>query len=346
MAPGSRPLALIAVTLLLQAAVCAAAFAEGGSEGSRPGHRKAGGTIGIRLLEASSNRRDDPRAQIYVVDHINPGTTIHRRLEISNTSRIPQRVAVFVGAAEIRGNKFKPARNRNANELASWISVDSPALVVPANGRVPVKATIAIPEGASKGERYGAIWAETASELKPGSRRNVAVVNRVGVRIYLDVGPGGDPPTDFRVKRLTPGRIRDGTPVVRATVQNTGERAIDVEGRIWLSDGPGGLKAGPTPVQVGTTLAPGDEAPVMAVLDARLPDGPWRVKLTLESGRVRRTITGTLTFPAKGATWGQAALLDSTPWMYVAAGALAAALVAGLGIVLLRRVRRPRRRAG
>ncbi|MFC4536642.1 hypothetical protein [Sphaerisporangium dianthi] len=325
---------------LLQGALCAAALADGGSADPRPSRQRAEEQIGIRLLEASSNRRDDPRALIYIVDHINPGTRISRRLEISNTSRSAQRVTMLPGAAVIDHNKFVPAPNRDANELSSWISVDRPVFVVPAKSNVQVKATITIPETASKGERYGAIWAKVASALKPGSGRNVTMVNSVGVRVYLDVGPGGDPPSDFRIEQLTPGRAKGGVPMVKAMVTNTGQRAIDLVGWMWLSDGPSGMKAGPFPAQVGTTLAPGTGAPVVVTLDDRLPDGPWRVKLMLESGRVRRTVTGTLSFPQKDATWGRAARLDAfSPWMYVAVGVLATVIAMTLaGLVIRRRL--------
>jgi hypothetical protein len=167
------------------------------------------------------------------------------------------------------------------------------------------------------------------------------MVNRVGIRVYLDIGPGGDPPSDFRIAQLTPGRTEDGMPVVKATVNNTGERALDLGGRMWLSDGPGGLNAGPFPAQVGTTLAPGDSAPVMVMLDNRLPDGPWKVKLMLESGRVHHTVTGTLAFPGKPATWGLPAILDSfLPWALVIMGSLATVAVALLLVFAVRRLRR------
>ncbi|MEV0233843.1 hypothetical protein [Nonomuraea sp. NPDC050786] len=300
--------------------------------------RTPGGTIGIRLLEASANRRDDPRARIYIVDHINPGTTISRRFEVLNTSGSPQTVTVYPDAAEIRGNRFVPAARPDANELSSWVSVERRQVLVPAHGAVPLKATISIPAWASKGERYGAIWAETASRLEPGSKRSVQTATKVGIRLYLDVGPGGDPPSDFRIERLTPARTQDGRPVVTATVRNTGERALDLSGWMRLSEGPGGLGAGPFRAQAGTTLAPGGSGSVAVVLDGRLPDGPWRVEFTLESGRVRRTVTGTLAFPTRSASWGAPALLDSsTPWGLIAAGLLAAAALAITAVLAVRR---------
>ncbi|MFC6085448.1 hypothetical protein [Sphaerisporangium aureirubrum] len=291
---------------------------------SHPSYLKPDGSIGIRLLEASVNRRTDPRAWLYIVDHINPGTRVARRFEIRNTSSAPQRVKVYPGAAEIRRHTFVATPDRNANELSSWISVDRSEMLVPPNSRIQLKAMINIPESATKGERYGAIWAEVASpELGPGSGGNVQMINRVGIRVYLDVGPGGDPPSDFRIEQLTPGRTEAGMPVVKAAVKNTGERALDLIGRLWLSDGPGGLNAGPFPARVGTTIEPGGSAPVMVMLDERLPDGPWRVRLALESGRIKHEVTGTLTFPRKSAAWGLPAILDSfNPWILGAIGLL------------------------
>ncbi|GII33515.1 COG1361 family protein [Planotetraspora mira] len=300
---------------------------------------EADGSLGIRLLEASSNRSDDPRARLYIVDHINPGTTISRRFEITNTSSTAQHIAIFPGAAEIRGNAFVPSADRDANELSSWVAVDRPQVVAPPHSRIPLTATISIPKSASRGERYGGIWAQVRSApAGPASGSTIRVVNGVGIRIYLDVGPGGDPPSDFRIESLLPGRTEDGLPTVRATVHNTGERALDLSGRMWLSEGPNGLQAGPFAAQVGTTLAPGSSAPVSVMLRQPLPDGPWKVALTLESGRVHRTVTGTLTFPVRAASWGLPALLNSAPpWMLAAGGALTAVVIL---IVAVRRLRR------
>lgn len=329
-----------ALTLLLSTiSAPALALAQGGSD---PSHRDPRGVIGIKLLEASANRRDDPRAYLYIVDHINPGTKISRRFEIENTSSRPQHIAVYPGAAEIRDHKFLPTPERDANELSSWVSINRTELVAPPHSSIPLKATITIPGSATKGERYGAIFAEATSPTAPGSARSVQMVNRVGIRIYLDVGPGGDPPSDFHIDRLTPGRTADGMPVVQATVHNTGQRALDISGKMRLSEGPGGLGAGPFPAQLGTTLAVNESAPVAVVLDERLPDGPWEVELLLESGRVHHTVTATLLFPGKPASWGIAALIDS-PWPWVLIIGLAATVVTIL-VLALRLFRRRRSR--
>jgi hypothetical protein len=124
------------------------------------------------------------------------------------------------------------------------------------------------------------------------------MVSRVGVRIYLSVGPGGEPRSDFEIENLTPARTADGRPEVLAQVHNTGGRAVDVSGSLVLSDGPGGLHAGPFPVSVGKTIEPGGTAQVSVLLDQRLPDGPWKADLSLSSGLINRSATAVLTFPS------------------------------------------------
>ncbi|MEU6432166.1 hypothetical protein ABZ860_40205 [Microbispora sp. NPDC046973] len=56
------------------------------------------------------------------------------------------------------------------------------------------------------------------------------------------------------------GRERDATghPVLAAQVRNTGGRALDLSGSLSLSEGPGGLRAGPYPAVLGVTLRPGE----------------------------------------------------------------------------------------
>ncbi|GAB3879488.1 hypothetical protein GCM10027612_05350 [Microbispora bryophytorum subsp. camponoti] len=58
-----------------------------------------------------------------MVDHLDPGTTIKRRIEVSNTSGHRMRVSLYPAAADIRGHAFVFAPDRSANELTSWTSI-------------------------------------------------------------------------------------------------------------------------------------------------------------------------------------------------------------------------------
>ncbi|MGI5193077.1 peptidase [Streptomyces sp. CA-288835] len=270
-------------------------MASQGTQDERSEEREA--QFGLRLLEAPVIRRDDPRAYTSIVDHLNPGTTIERRVEVSNKSAVPLRIDLYAAAASIRKRTFTFAAGRTQNELTEWASVDHPVLEVPPDSKKTARVTIRVPRKASQGERYGVVWAEVAS----AGRGSVKLINRVGIRIYLDIGPGGEPPSAFRIQKLTPSRSRGGQPRITAQVRNTGKRALEMSGKLWLSEGPAGLRAGPFPATRGTTLAPGDTGSVTVEPDdARLPNGPWKARLSLTSGRVQETVTATVTFPTAG----------------------------------------------
>jgi hypothetical protein len=133
--------------------------------------------------------------------------------------------------------------------------------------------------------------------------RGVELVNRVGVRIYLSVGPGGAPPANFAIGSLSAERSATGVPLILASVYNTGRRTLDINGTLTLSNGPGGLRAGPFAVTLGTALAPRSSEPATVALDKRLPRGPWRAQLRLTSGFIERSAIARLTFPrAAGST--------------------------------------------
>lgn len=256
--------------------------------------QEEGGSLGIRLVDAPEDRRDDPRASTYIVDHLAQGATITRHIELSATGSEPLQAELYVGAASLEDGEFRFGEGRTGNDLTEWTTLDPPSVTVTPGTPVQSTVTIAVPSNADDGERYAVIWAEL-----PGSGGSANVVNRVGVRIYLSVGEGEEPVTDFTIDTLTARRDEDGTPIVETTVTNTGGRAIDISGSLQLANGPGSLTAGPFNVEVGTTLGLGQSAPAFVRLDPSLPDGPWDAVVTIESGRVKKEAKATLTFPSE-----------------------------------------------
>jgi hypothetical protein len=287
-------LAALAVTAVIAAPVRAATAVP------RPTVRRAvTGGIGLRLVDVPVSEANDPRAQLYIVDHLTPGTVIDRRIEVSNTTDVTAHVELYAAAATIGHGSFLGAEGRTPDELSTWTSVDPSASDVPAGGRVMATVTIAVPGDAAPGERYGVVWAEARSA--PAGSGGVIEVNRVGIRLYLSVGPGNAPAADFTIDSLTAARSPDGRPMVLASVHNTGGRALDMSGTLELLAGPGGLSAGPFPADLGTTLAVGDTEPVTIVLDERVPAGPWDARIILHSGLLERSARATISFPDAGA---------------------------------------------
>ncbi len=259
----------------------------------------AEGSIGLRLVDAPNGGKD-PRARLYIVDHLRPGTTIQRRIEVSNTTASPAHVELYAAAASIENGEFRGAEGHTPNDVSTWTLVRPGATDVPADGKALATVTIAVPRDAAPGEHYGVVWAEARSA--PGVAGGITQVSRVGIRLYLSIGPGGAPAADFTIDSLTAQRSADGQPTVVAAVHNTGGRALDMSGTLKLSAGPGGVNAGPFPASLGTTLAIGATAPVTIALDKALPSGSWDAEITLKSGLIERTAKATITFPDAGAS--------------------------------------------
>jgi hypothetical protein len=279
------------------------------------------GGLGLQLVDVPASAQLDPRARLYIVDHLAPGSTVTRRIQVSNDTASSIRVKLYASAASIADGAFVGAAGHSRNEVSSWTRVRPGALTIAAGSHRTARVTIDVPSDAAPGERYGAVWAETRTSPSAGS--GISQVSRVGIRIYLSAGPGGAPAANFTIEALTAIRDEAGRPGVIARVHNTGGRALDMNGTLALTDGPGGLSAGPYPATLGKTLAIGDTQPVAITLDRRLPDGPWNARVRLRSGLLGRTAHATLTFPhATQASPGS----SPVPWILLGVAALALAL--------------------
>lgn len=255
--------------------------------------------LGIRLLEAPAHLQNDPRALAYIIDNLEPGTTISRRIEVSNNTGSPQEVTFYAGAARIEPDSgFFPEDGATPNELTTWISVDPASRTIPDGSTTEIRATIAVPDDAPDGEQYAVIWAEMGGEDPAGS--GARLVNRVGIRVYLSVGDGTGPTSDFEVGTLTPRRGEDGSPEIVATATNTGGRALDIAGSVTLTDGPAGLSAGPVESTRAQSVAPGQTGQIVFRFDSSLPVGPWNAEVSLRSGLLVREAAAPITFPESG----------------------------------------------
>ena len=305
-----------------------------------PATAAAAGGIGLRLLDAPVSAGADPRARVYIVDHLAPGTTIKRRIEVSNTTAGVADVSLYAAAATITKGSFVGSAGHTANDLSTWTSVSPSAPDVPAGAKAVSTITIAVPKDAAPGEQYAVVWAEIRSA--PADGKGVVQVSRVGIRLYLSVGPGGAPASNFSIDSLTAERAANGSALVVATVHNTGGRALDMNGTLTLAKGPGGLSAGPFPASLGVTLAIGDTEPVRISLDRQLPAGPWAAEITLRSGLLSRTAKATITFPAAGAAPATKAHSggSSSTWIYYVIAAFVLMLIAAAFLVIRSRRRR------
>lgn len=297
------------------------------------------GGIGIRLLEAPTESGEDPRARLYIIDHLAPGAGLTRRIEVTNTTRAPLSVSLYAAGATIDSGHFVGASGHTANDLSSWTTVFPGSVELRPGGSATVDVTILVPLDAEPGERYAAVWAEVRSGIENG----ILQVNRVGIRSYVSVGPGAGPAADFTIDSLAARRSSEGLPTVVATVRNTGGRALDMSGSLELLNGPSGLRAGPYPATLGSTLAVGATGQVMIELDERVPDGPWNAELTLRSGLLARSARATITFPKSGSAPPVVATATGAGWLWAAGAGLVLLLACAFVVIVAIRRRRSRR---
>jgi hypothetical protein len=253
------------------------------------------GSIGIRLVKGSVESSNDPRADAYIIHRLTPGASVRRRVEITNSTRSTADVAVYPAAAVLRRGNFAFAAGHGRNELSSWTSVSRGVLHMAPGTKAFETVTIDVPADASSGEQYAVIWAEVSTPAP--SAGGVTLINRVGVRTYVTIGQGGAEPSNFVIGALTAERSETGEPRVVAVVRNTGGHRLALTGDLTLASGPGGVRGGPFPVTLGSTLAPGDSDSVGVRLDSHLPRGPWEARLRLRSGSVQRVAVATISFP-------------------------------------------------
>jgi hypothetical protein len=295
--------------------------------------------FGVRLVDVPVDEANNPRAFQYIIDFLPTGSVIRRRIMIINQEPRTARLRVYAGAARIVGGMFIGGAGHARNELTGWITVQHPSVTLGPGRSVMDLVTIRVPPRATRAEHYAVIWAEQSELVRASQRVTIRDVARVGIRVYLAVGRGGVPPSRFTITSLTGQRTAVGQPVLIATVHNTGGRAVDLSGRVRLTNGPGGSDAGPFTARRTVTLAPGQSGRVTFVLPAKLPDGPWLATVTLVSGLTAATARVTVLF-------GVHAIASS--WVSPVTLAWGGGMLLGLlviGTVLVARVWRLRRSA-
>jgi hypothetical protein len=275
--------------------------------------------FGARLVDVPVSEANNPRALRYIIDYLPTGTVIHRRILIMNQESRPARFTVYPDAAYIASGLFAGYGGETRNELTGWISLRHPAVTLAPGASAMDTVTIKVPAGATRGEHYGIIWVQQTAKARATNGFGVIEASRVGIRVYLAVGKGGAPPTSFAISSITARRSASGQPSIVAHVDNTGGRAVDLDGSARLADGPGNSSAGPFPAQQIITLAPGQQGNMTFAPPKSLPAGSWRVTINLVSGITTCTATATIEFaPVVAARTG----LSELAWIGIALGVL------------------------
>ena len=290
--------------------------------------------FGARLVDVPVSEADNPRALRYIIDYLPTGTTIHRRILVQNHEKRTAHFTVYPDAAHISDELFTGDAGATRSELTGWISVQHAVVTLRPGATVMDMVTIRVPHGATRGEHYGVIWVQQTADVRAANGFRINEVSRVGIRIYLAVGQGGAPPTNFAITSITGHLSASGQPLILTRVDNTGGRAVDLDGTVDLTAGPGDTSAGPFPAKQIITLAPGQSGTMSFDPPKTLPDGSWRAKVTVVSGLTISTATQTIRF---GALVASRAALRIIAW-----AGLATLLVLVVALFMVRHFRQHR----
>ncbi len=294
--------------------------------------------FGVRLVDVPVDEANNPRALRYIIDYLPTGTVIHRRILVTNQEARTGHFTVYADAAQISHGSFTGDAGATRSELTGWISVQHRTITLGPGASAMDMVTIKVPPAATRGEHYAVIWVQQESYVHVSTGFGVNDVARVGIRVYLAVGRGGAPPTVFAITSVTARRSAGGRPTVLVQVDNSGGRAVDLDGTVRLTGGPGNSAAGPFPARQIITLAPGQSGSMTFVLPKSLPDGPWQAKVTLVSGLTTCSATASIQFAALVVAH---AGLSFMAWLTMGFVALVA-LVAVMALVVARQTGRRR----
>jgi hypothetical protein len=96
--------------------------------------------VGVRLLDAPTDRSEDPRARVYVVDQVKPGATFTRHVEVSNGAKQAADLLVYAAPATISDGQFAIGPHGAAGQVPRWTTVSPSSLHLAPGARATVTA--------------------------------------------------------------------------------------------------------------------------------------------------------------------------------------------------------------
>ncbi len=97
-----------------------------------PASTAPAGSIGVRLVDGGATHSSDPRAHLYIVDHVAPGARVQREIEVSNSTTAAAHVLLYSAAATISDGSFLGSEDHTQNDLSTWTTVEPGAVDIPA----------------------------------------------------------------------------------------------------------------------------------------------------------------------------------------------------------------------
>jgi hypothetical protein len=187
------------------------------------------------------------------------GASIADAVVVQNYTAAPLHFAVH-GADMISatgGGMAPAAEGATPQQVGAWITVQQPAITVPATSTVQDAFTVTVPKGQQAGEFFGAVVvAETASGA------GIHVLTRAALTVDVTVVP--QPVLAAAAGPISASQQQDGMHL-SVDVRNTGNVLFTFSGDVEVRDGSGHLLASVPLDPTGLYVIPGGDARVTGV---------------------------------------------------------------------------------
>ncbi|MEU0462983.1 DUF916 domain-containing protein [Amycolatopsis sp. NPDC006131] len=192
---------------------------------------------------------------------LDPGEQLTDGLVVTNNGSAPLELAVYAADAftTAQGKLDLLTRDTASTGVGAWVSPATGSVTVQPGQTSEVPFTLAVPAGATPGDRMGGI---VTSLVQDGVER------RVGIRIRLRVGGALAPGVlaeDVRVD------YSGGDAVLTYTVHNTGNAIVAVRQSASVSGPFGSWSRAADPVADTPSLLPGEKWPVSVPVHGVVP---------------------------------------------------------------------------
>ena len=276
-----------------------------------------------------------PDGRDYFIRRAAPGERLTDHVGITNLTGRPQTFSVYgTDAFTTADGAFAllPAA-QSPTDVGSWIALARRAYTIPANTRLDVPFSLAVPTNATPGDHAGGIIASVTEEQTDAKGQKVLVDRRIAARVYLTVAGATAPRLSIDTVRLeyrqSANPADGGAMTVTYQVRNTGNLRLSGTGSIRVT-GPFGWELARTGGLAMPELLPGGSLTVTERIVGVQPTLRLAAQVEVEPA------TFTQKLPAVARTTGVWA------WPWALGAALGLALLGLASRLISRRVTRRR----
>jgi uncharacterized membrane protein len=123
----------------------------------------------------------------WIITSAMQGDTVTEYVNLENLSGETQKISLNFKEASAQKDNFVIFENPDFRTMGNWISFNKEAYILAPGEKIKIPVEIQIPKNVKADKYYGAIFA--VKEATDTNNKNIEIVTRIGVRIYLDVTP-------------------------------------------------------------------------------------------------------------------------------------------------------------